>query len=502
MAAMRRQEVRVDRNVPRERQLAWMIAELASDPAPVDQDVGEMIVNRVIDNAAVASAATDRAPVASARRQALTHPRPGGALVHGMPGEVRVHCEWAAWANAAAVRELDFHDSFFGIESCHPGDSIPSILAVAQQCGRSGADVLRGVAAAYEVQIALAKSIPLQRFNIDHIGHLGPAVAAGVGALLRLPAETIYQAVQYAAHVGFYPRQGRKGALSSWKANAPGHIGKLAIEATDRAMRGEKGPTPTYEGDQGIVAAFLGGEHSVYPVTLPQANEPKRAILETYTKQHSAGYHGQSAIDLAIRMRRRIDDFEAIESIVLHVTRRCHKVMGSGANDPEKWDPHASRETLDHSLPFVFAMALQDGEWDHERSYEPERVRRPDRVRLWRKVETREDPKWTRRYEEPESLNKDHGCRAVIRFRDGREIVEEIAVPDVHPRGAAPFGRADYVGKFRRLTEKILPEGEADRFLALAYDLPRLDAAGINQLGIRLSPDTMAVITPHGEGIF
>ena len=499
---MHRQEIRVDRSVPREHQLAWMIAELAADSVPVDQDVGEMIVNRVIDNAAVATAATDRAPVASARSQALAHPRPGGALVHGMPAEFRVHCEWAAWANAAAVRELDFHDSFFAIESCHPGDSISSIVAVAQQCGRPGADVVRGVAAAYEVQVALAKGIPLQRFNIDHIGHLGPAVAAGVGALLGLPTETIYQAVQYAAHVGFYPRQGRKGALSSWKANAPGHVGMLAIAATDRAMRGETSPTPVYEGDQGIVAAFLGGGDSAYTVTLPKANEPKRAILETYTKQHSAGYHGQSMIDLAFRLRRRIEDFEAVESIVLHVTRRCHRVMGSGANDPEKWDPEASRETLDHSLPFVFAVALQDGEWHHERSYAPERVRRADTVRLWRKVETREDPEWTRRYDEPESLAKDHGCRAVIRLRDGHEIVDEIAVPDAHPRGAAPFGRVDYVGKFRQLTEKILPAGEADRFLTLAYDLPRLDAAGINQLGIRLRADTMAAITPRGDGIF
>lgn len=499
---MRRQEVRVDRNVPRERQLAWMIAELATDSAPVDPDVGEMIVNRVIDNAAVATAATDRAPVVAARRQALAHPRPGGALVHGMPGEVRVHCEWAAWANAAAVRELDFHDSFFAVESCHPGDSISSVLAVAQQCGRSGPDVLRGVATAYEVQIALAKSIPLQRFNIDHISHLGPAVAAGVGALLGLSTETIFQAVQYTAHVGFFPRQGRKGALSSWKAHAPGLVGKLAIEAVDRAMQGEKSPTPTYEGDQGILAAILGGGDSAYTVVLPHANEPKRAILETYTKQHSAGYHGQSSIDLAFRLRPRIDDFEAIESIVLHVTQRAHKVMGSGANDPEKWDPHASRETLDHSLPFVFAIALQDGEWHHERSYDPERVRRPDTVRLWRKVQTREDPEWTRRYEEPESLDKDHGCRAVIRLHDGREIVEEIAVPNAHPRGGALFGRADYVHKFRQLTEKILPEGEADRFLALAYELPLLDAAGINQLGIRLRPDTMAAITPHCEGIF
>jgi 2-methylcitrate dehydratase len=499
---VRQQEVRVDRNVPRERQLAWMIAELASDSAPVDQDVGEMIVNRVIDNAAVATAATNRAPVAAARSQALAHPRPGGALVHGMPGEVRVHCEWAAWANAAAVRELDFHDSFFAVESCHPGDSISSVLAVAQQCGRSGADVLRGVATAYEVQIALAKSIPLNRFDIDHIGHLGPAVAAGVGALLGLSTETIYQAVQYAAHVGFFPRQGRQGALSSWKAFAPGLVGKLAIEATDRAMRGEKSPTPTYEGDQGILAAFLDGKDSAYTVVLPEANEPKRAIMETYTKQHSAGYHGQSSIDLALRLHNQIEDFEAIESIVLHVTHRAHEVMGSGANDPEKWDHNASRETLDHSLPFVFASAVHYGEWHHERSYAPERVRRPETVRLWRKIQTREDPEWTRRYEEPFSLEKDHGCRAVIRFHDGREIVEEIAVPNAHPLGEILFGRDDYVGKFRQLTENILPEEESDRFLALAYEMPRLESKGVNQLGIMLPHDRITASTPCSDGIF
>jgi 2-methylcitrate dehydratase len=459
-------------------------------------------VNRIIDNAAVATAATARAPVAAARAQALAHPRPDGAVVHGMSPDVRVHCEWAAWANAAAVRELDFHDSFFAIESCHPGDCIPSIVAVAQQCGRSGADIVRGVATSYEVQIALAKSVPLQRFNLDHVAHLCPAIAAGIGALLNLPAETIYQAVQFAAHVGFYPRQGRKGALSSWKANAPGHVGKIAIEATDRTMRGERGPSPTYEGDQGILAAFLGGKDATYTVALPEPGEAKRAILETYTKQHSAGYHGQSAIDLAFRLHDRIEDFDAIDSIVLHVTRRAHRVMGSGANDPEKWDPQASRETLDHSLPFVFAIALQDGCWHHERSYAPERASRPDTVRLWRKVETREDPEWTRRYEEPLSLDKDHGMRAVIRLRDGREIVDEVAVPNAHPRGAVPFGRADYIEKFRQLTEAILPVGEAERFLEIAQKLPRLQPAQTPDLGVRLDPETMASITPNRKAIF
>jgi 2-methylcitrate dehydratase len=474
---------------------------MAADGAPVEAAAGEMIINRLIDNSAVASAAFHRAPVAVARSQALAHPKDGGAHVHGMPHSLRVDCAWAAWANCAAVRELDFHDSFFGVDSCHPGDNISPILAVAQQCGRSGPDVARGIATAYEVQIALAKSIPLQSFKIDHVANLGPAVTAGIGALLGLPAETIYQAVQYSAHIGFYPRQGRKGLLSSWKAHAPGHVGKLAIEAVDRAMRGERSPSPVYEGDQGIVAAYLGGPGRTYAITLPGPGEPKQAILDTYTKEHSAGYHGQAAIDLAFRMRPNIANFEAVESIVLHTKRRSHMVMGSGAGDPEKWDPNASRETLDHSLMFIFAVALQDGTWHHEASYAPERVRRADTVRLWRKIETAEDPEWTRRYDEPAPLHKDHGCRAVIRFRNGREFVDEIAVPHAHPRGAAPFARADYVRKFRQLTRGIVSEVEASRFMELVEILPRLDAADVCRLGIQLDA-AAGEPTPYRTGIF
>src|SRR5690606_21145183 len=116
-------------------QLAWKIAEAAVGRAPLDEDVAAMVANRLIENAAVAIAAIDNDPVASARAQALAHPREGGATVIGLDPAYRFECEWAAWANATAVRELDFHDSFFAKDSSHPGDTIMPILAVAQQCG-------------------------------------------------------------------------------------------------------------------------------------------------------------------------------------------------------------------------------------------------------------------------------------------------------------------------------------------------------------------------------
>src|SRR5581483_946044 len=261
-----------------------------------------MVINRVIDNASVAIAAINRTPVANARSQALAHPREGGATVFGLASSQRFECEWAAWANGTAVRELDMHDTFLAADYSHPGDNIPAMIAVAQQCNRSGEDLLRGIVTGYEIQIDLVKAICLHEHKIDHIAHLGPSVAAGLGSMLRLPPEVIYQAVQQAVHVCFTTRQSRKGEISSWKAYAPAHAAKLAIEAVDRAMRGEKAPTPIYEGEDSVIAWMLGGPTATYTVPLPEPGEPKRAILDSYTKEHSAEYQAQALIDLAFRM--------------------------------------------------------------------------------------------------------------------------------------------------------------------------------------------------------
>ena len=140
-------EVRVhrsDENLAREGQLAWKIAEIATDPVDVTDAVTDMVINRVIDNAAVATASLRRAPVVAARAQALDRvSADNGATVFGVAG--RYDVEWAAWANGVAVRELDYHDTFLAAEYSHPGDNIPPLLAVAQHAGRTGAELIRGI---------------------------------------------------------------------------------------------------------------------------------------------------------------------------------------------------------------------------------------------------------------------------------------------------------------------------------------------------------------------
>ncbi len=485
-------------NLVREDQLAWKIASIAADNVALDADVVEMIGNRIIDNAAVAAASLARRPVASARAQAQAHPFLPGATVFGLSTAKRVSPEWAAWANGVAVRELDFHDTFLAADYSHPGDNIPPILAVAQHCGLSGAALARGIATGYEVQVNLVKGICLHEHKIDHIAHLGPSAAAGIGTALGLSAEVIYQAVQQALHVTTTTRQSRKGEISSWKAYAPAFAGKMAVEAVDRVLRGEGAPSPAWEGEDGFIAWLLSGPKAEYVVPLPEKGEAKRAIMDTYTKEHSAEYQSQALIDLARRMGPKIGDLKKVKDIVIHTSHHTHYVIGTGANDPQKMDPKASRETLDHSIMYIFAVALEDGGWHHERSYAPERANRPETVALWHRISTVEDPEWTRRYHSHDPKEKAFGGRVVVTLQDGSVIEDELAIADAHPLGARPFSRPDYVNKFRTLAEGVVEKAEQDRFIATVERLLELKPEELSGLTFTVAQDKLGPAAATG----
>ncbi len=489
--------------LPIKEQLAYKLAQLASDKTELEADVSEMISNRIVDNASVSMASLNREPVISARNQALTHSKSSGgagAKLMGMQGSYSP--EWAGWANAVAVRELDFHDTFLAADYSHPGDNIPPILAVAQHLGLDGKSVARGIAVGYEVQIALAKAICLHKHKIDHVAHLGPSVAAGISAMLELPTEVSYHAISQALHTSTATRQSRKGEISTWKAFAPAFAGKAAIEAVDRAMRGQTSPSPIYEGEDGVIAWMLDGKDAHYEVELPESGESLRGIMLSYTKEHSAEYQAQALIDLARKLslaHPELRDPANVESIVIHTSHHTHNVIGSGSNDPEKYSPTASRETLDHSIPYIFAVALQDATWHHVDSYLPERAKRADTVELWQKTTTAEDPYWTKRYHSTDPDTIAFGGRVEIKLTSGELITDEIAVADAHPQGARPFGKEQYLDKLKTLGE-LASESELERYMKLAYSLTDLSIEQVRELNIEVSPDLIQ--TDSRRGIF
>jgi len=484
--------------VPREDQLAWKIAAFATGQRPLDDDAAKMISCRIVDNASVALASVNREPVVAARAQALAHPRAGGATLFGVPSAARVHAEWAAWANGVAVRELDYHDTFLAADYSHPGDSIPPLLAVAQQCGLDGAALSRGIAVAYEIHVALVKSISLHKHKKDHVAHLVPAMIGGLGAMLRLDTETVYQAINQGVHLAFSTRQSRKGEISSWKAFVPGFGGKTAIEAVDRAMRGEKAPSPIYEGEDSVIAWMLDGPSAEYSVSLPEKDEPARGILDTYTKAHSAEYQAQALIDLCIDLDDDID-FKNVQDVLLRTSHHTHNVIGTGSNDPEKMDPNASRETLDHSITYILAVALEDRRWHHVDSYTRARATRPSTVALWQKIRTEEDKRWTDLYHEPDPAKRAFGGEIVITLEDSTAIRAEKAVADAHPNGASPWKWENYLGKFKSLSAQVVTEATTSSFIELAE---RVTTASASDLLV-LNPTVSVTLEENtARGIF
>jgi len=473
-------------NLPKKKQLAWKIAEVASDNSTLNREAIEMAINRIIDNASVAIASLNRKAVVSSREMALSHPKKNGATLFGINSKLKFDCEWAAWSNGTAVRELDFHDTFLAADYSHPGDNIPPLLAVAQQKKKSGLDLLRGIITSYEVQVNLVKGICLHKHKVDHIAHLGPSVAAGIGSILKLNTETIYQAVQQALHTTISTRQSRKGEISSWKAYAPAHAGKLAIEAVDRAMRGEGAPSPIYEGEDSVIARILACKKALYKVPLPKKNEFKKAILETYTKEYSAEYQAQALIDIAKKLNKKIKNLKDIKKIDIYTSHHTHFVIGTGANDPQKMDPNASRETLDHSIMYIFAVALEDGNWHHIKSYTKKRANRKSTIKIWKSIKTHEDKRWTKKYHDPNPKNKSFGAKVVVTMSNGKKIIEQLDKADAHPYGLRPFKRQNYIKKFLTLTNGIINQRESSRFLKVVQNLKSLKSGELNKLNIEV----------------
>jgi len=254
-------------------------------------------------------------------------------------------------------------------------------------------------------------------------------------------------------------------------------------------MRGEGSPSPIYEGEDSVIAYILSGKKAEYIVPLPSIGEEKKAILETYTKEHSAEYQSQALIDLARNLNKKIKDISNIKKIKIYTSHHTHYVIGTGANDPQKMDPNASRETLDHSIMYIFAVALEDGDWHHIDSYTHERANKKSTIDLWKKIVTYEDKKWTKKYHEPNPKKKYFGGEVIIQMKDGSKIKSKLGVADAHPSGHRPFKRENYIDKFKTLTSNLIDQKESERFLSKVQSLRELGKSDLHKLNIEVKSD-------------
>ena len=179
-------------------------------------------------------------------------------------------------------------------------------------------------------------------------------------------------------------------------------------------------------------------------------------------------------IDIAKKLNKKVDKLQNIKKIDIHTSHHTHYVIGTGANDPQKMDPNASRETLDHSIMYIFAVALEDGNWHHVNSYSKKRAKRKSTIKIWKSIKTHEDKKWTKKYHDPNPKYNSFGAKIVVTLNNGKKIIVELDKADAHPYGARPFERKNYIKKFITLTKDIISKKESERFLKTVQNLRKL----------------------------
>ncbi|MBL8699412.1 MAG: MmgE/PrpD family protein [Alphaproteobacteria bacterium] len=455
---------RRDRDVPRQEQLCHAIACVAADPVAVDADVAEMAACRILDSIGVSIHGLREPLVRHAVELAARRPRRDGARILGIAPERRFDAERAGWANQVALRARDLNDMFVGAEYAHPSDSIPALIAVAQQTQASTAALVRAIVTAYEVHVALARAIPLSRHGFDPSGHLGPALVAGLGTLRGLPLDTIRAALDHIVHLGLMPRRAPDTPPSHWRILGAAHIARLAIEVVEESVAGLRAPTPAYESPEGMVGRWMGATGVAFELQLPEPGEPRRAILATYPKAHEAQFQAQAFIDLAIDLHATIDR-RAIDTVEIRTSRRIHGQIGTA------WRAGAHGTAMPapaHDLRMIFATALEDGAW----SMAPASTR-ASTAALVDRITTAAAPEWTVRAESTDPHQQGFGGEAIIEFLDGRRFSRSINRPRCHAL-EQPWTWHDYDRRFHRLCAPLATPDEIERLSRTCRDLAGL----------------------------
>jgi 2-methylcitrate dehydratase len=348
----------------------------------------EQLKIRVLDTLGVAIGALDAEPLVAIRK--LTESL-GGNGASTLIGGGASAPDRAAFYNIALSRYLDFMDSYLAPgETNHPSDNIGAVLAAAESVDASGKDFLTAVAVAYQIHIRLSDVAPVRAKGFDHTVQGAYAVAGAVSKALGLSAEQTANAIAISGTANNALRVTRTGNLSNWKGLAYPQVGKEGIFAALLASMGITGPEKIFEGNKGFKQTIAGD------FTIDWSAEHLESVLRTIIKKHNAEIHSQSSIDAAIEITRQAGfRADAIAAVRIKTFQVAFDIIGGG-EEGDKRQIH-TKEEADHSLPYMVAVALLDGEVQPSQ-YAPERINGADVQALLRKVTVTPDAGYSARF--------------------------------------------------------------------------------------------------------
>jgi 2-methylcitrate dehydratase len=406
----------------------------------------------LLDSLGCSIAGYDSEPAAIARRAAarVTSSVPARLFRDGRAAST----EMAAFANTAALRYLDFNDTYISKSGLHPSDVIPALIALGEACSASGAELITAIACAYDILGAFADGTDIRERGWDQ-GILIAIAVDAAGAKLAGGGETeIGHAASLAATSDVPTRQTRVGQLAMWKGCATAAAARNGLFAAHLAVDGMTGPAAAFDGYHGLAEQVTG------PLELQLPEVPGVTIGSACLKFHPSEYHSQASLDLLAVLRQRVqaDDVESLRI-------GSYWVVVDEISEPDKWKP-TSRETADHSLPFLAATMLVHGEvWID--SYTADRLRDPVVLALMKRTTVVERADFTTAY------LGDFLTEYDIVMRSGVRIRERTTHPCGHPRN--PMTEAEVTHKFARLSKPILPEGQVAAIASSVRALETLD---------------------------
>jgi 2-methylcitrate dehydratase len=439
-----------------------------SDKAAADLKI------RVLDTLGVAIGALDAAPIRAIGK--LTAEL-GGAPLSTLIGGGKTAPDRAAFFNGALSRYLDFMDSYIATgETCHPSDNLGAVLAAAEMRGASGADFLTALAVAYQVQARLSDEAPVRDKGFDHTTQGAYAAAAGVAKALAASREAIANAVAISGTANNALRVTRTGALSHWKGLAYPHTAMAATHAVLLAAHGITGPQQVFEGNKGFKEAIAG------PFTIDWRNEDLERVRLTIVKKHNAEIHSQSAIDAVLEIRQRPNFVAgAVRAVRLKTFAVAHQIIGGGVEGDKR--TVRTKEEADHSLPYLLAVALLDGEVQPEQ-FLPERIGAADVQELLRKVTVTPDAALSAQF--PQQLPAD----LEVELEDG--TVLRAHRRDYHGFYTNPFDWAAARQKFDRVTRAFTEAAERDAIADVVATLAERPVTDLTRLIGRIRADKHA----------
>ncbi len=385
----------------------------------------------VVDSFGCAIAAFDERPVRICREIAAAA---GGSSSTILGTARRTTPDLAAFANAAAIRYYDLNDVYVSGQASHPSDAIAACFAIAEAAKAGAKDLVTAIVLAYEIECRLVDAFDLSARRFDATVFTLPAVALAAGKLMKLDREKLTQAVNIAVNDHVPLAQTRTQTLSDWKGVADANAVRNGVFSAMLARGGLTGPAPIFEGNSGFFQSVT-KPVSIDVGAFGSVGKSFR-IRSVGLKAYPAQVYTQTAIVAAAAVAKEIGHLDRVATIDVATTSRGYVMAGS---EPEKWAPE-TRDTADHSLPYIVARAMFDGDITNE-SYAPENLRDPKILAFMKKIAVKEDPAFaTPRGNAPST-------RITAKLDDGRLVVRQV--DDMPGFPGKPMERADAERKFR-----------------------------------------------------